>query len=292
MASKAVRDAQLWSPVLRWENRSSGEILIWREDPLGPYPDKINERLVHWAGAAPGRVWMADREGAGEWQTVTYGEALECVRSIGQFLLDLDLSVDRPLLILSENSIAHALMALGAQHVGVPSAAIAPAYASSATGLGKLEDIARQVTPGLVFAENANAFRDAVDAVFGREFPLAGVGALPPGRPNTYSFEEILRTRPTPDVDRAYNAVGPDTVAKFLFTSGTTGSPKAVIQTQRMLCSNQEMVADCYQYFRGSRRSWWTGRRGTTRPPATSASISRSTTAEPITSIGASPLPR
>ena len=250
MASKAVRDAQLWSPVLRWENRSSGEILIWREDPLGPYPDKINERLVHWAGAAPGRVWMADREGAGEWQTVTYGEALVCVRSIGQFLLDLDLSVDRPLLILSENSIAHALMALGAQHVGVPSAAIAPAYASSATGLGKLEDIARQVTPGLVFAENANAFRDAVDAVFGREFPLAGVRALPPGRPNTYSFEEILQTQPTPDVDRAYDAVGPDTVAKFLFTSGTTGSPKAVIQTQRMLCSNQEMVADCYQYFR------------------------------------------
>ena len=250
MANKAVREAQLWSPVLRWENRPNGEILIWREDQLGPYPSKINERLVHWASTAPDRVWMADREGTGDWQTVSYGDALKCVRSIGQFLLDLGLSVDRPLLILSENSIAHALMALGGQHVGVPSAAIAPAYATSATGMAKLEDIVRQVTPGLVFAESIDAFRNAVDTLFGSEFPVAGVRDLPAKRANTYSFNDILRTQPGPEVDRAFDAVGPDTVAKFLFTSGTTGSPKAVIQTQRMLCSNQEMIADCYQYFR------------------------------------------
>lgn len=250
MAPKAVRDAKLWSPALSWETRPNGEVLVWREDPLGPYPDKINERLVHWAKVAPDRIWMADREGAEAWSTVTYAEALERVRRVGQFLLDLELSPEKPLAILSENSIAHAQMALGAQHVGIPSAAIAPAYGNSPSGFSKLHDIARQITPGLVFAEDAEAFTEAVDAVFGSATPFAALRNLPAGRPNTYHFEHILSTEATDAVDEAFARVNPDTVAKFLFTSGTTGSPKAVIQTQRMLCSNQEMIADCYGYFR------------------------------------------
>ncbi len=250
MAAEAVRDAKLWSPVVSWEARSNGEVLVWREDPLGPYPDKINERLVHWAKLSPKRIWMADREGTGKWTTVTYSEALDRVRRIGQFLLDLDLSPERPLVILSENSIAHALMALGAQHVGVPSAAIAPAYASHPSGFSKLHDITRQITPGLVFAEDADVFREAIDAVLDPAVPLVARENLPVQRANAYCFDKIVRTQPTDAVDRAFDRVGPETVAKFLFTSGTTGSPKAVIQTQRMLCSNQEMIADCYSYFR------------------------------------------
>ncbi len=250
MAAKAVRDAKLWSPVVNWETRPNGEVLVWREDQLGPYPDKLNERLVHWAKVAPDRIWMADREGAEAWSTVTYAQALDRVRRIGQFLLDLELSPDKPLVILSENSLAHALMALGAQHVGVPSAAIAPAYGNSPSGLGKLQDIARQITPGLVFAEDAKTFIEAVDATFGSATPLVALQNLPAGRPNAHHFDDILSTEATEAVDKAFARVGPDTVAKFLFTSGTTGSPKAVIQTQRMLCSNQEMIADCYGYFR------------------------------------------
>ena len=114
MAQKPMRDVKLWSPVVRWETRDTGEILVWREDPLGPYPDKINERLIHWANEAPDRVWMADRRGTGPWKEVTYGEALKHVRAVGQFLLNQGLSTDRPLIILSENSLEHALMALGA----------------------------------------------------------------------------------------------------------------------------------------------------------------------------------
>jgi len=250
MAAKAVREAKLWSPVLGWEARPNGEVLVWREDPLGPYPDKINERLVHWAKVTPDRIWMADREGAEEWTTVTYAEALDRVRRIGQFLLDLGLSPERPLVILSENSIAHALMALGAQHVGIPSAAIAPAYATNSSGFAKLQDITRQITPGMVFAEDADVFREAIDLVLGPALPLVTLRNLPLGRPNAYRFNDILATQSTEAVDRAFDRVGPETVAKFLFTSGTTGSPKAVIQTQRMLCSNQEMIADCYGYFR------------------------------------------
>ncbi|MCR6670214.1 feruloyl-CoA synthase [Devosia ginsengisoli] len=250
MAEKAARKVRVWSPKLAWEERANGEFIIWREDPLGPYPRRLNERLIHWAQVAPDRVWMADRAGDGPWREVRYGEALDLVRRIGTFLLAAGLSAERPLVILSENSIEHALMALGAQHVGVPSAAIAPAYASAASGFAKLREIAGQIVPGMVFADDGTAFAPAVDAVFGRDMPLAAQRNLPDGRGNTHTFESIVATQPTEAVDAAFAATGPDTVAKFLFTSGTTGAPKAVIQTQRMLCSNQEMIADCYAFMR------------------------------------------
>jgi len=245
----AVPAVKLWSPDLAWEERANGEILVWRRDPLGPSPEKLNERLVHWAHTAPNRIWMADRRGREAWRTITYAEALDSIRRIGQFLLDQGLSVERPLLILSENSIEHALIALGAQHVGIASAAITPAY-STAADLGKLADIVAQITPGLVFADDAEPFRRALDEIFADGTPVVGLHHLPEGRANTFRFDEVLGTEPGDAVDRAFASVGPHTVAKFLFTSGTTGTPKAVIQTQRMLCSNQEMVADCYAYFR------------------------------------------
>jgi feruloyl-CoA synthase len=245
-----MRDVKLWSPVVRWENRPNGEIIVWREDELGSYPAKINERLVHWASVAPDRVWMADRHDAGPWREVTYAEALKSVRAIGQFLLDQGLSAEKPLVILSENSIEHALMALGAQHVGIPSTALAPAYSTVSQDYSKLRDIAGQITPGMVFADKGDVFANAVDTAIGADVPIAVVEKTPAGRGNTFTFADIIATVPTEAVDKAFDAVGPETVAKFLFTSGTTGSPKAVIQTQRMLCSNQEMVADCYSYFR------------------------------------------
>ncbi|MGB3336048.1 MAG: feruloyl-CoA synthase [Devosia sp.] len=250
MTTSASRSVKLWSPVVAWEERANGEFVIWREDPLGPYPAKLNERLVQWANTAPDRVWMADREGTGPWREVSYAEALDKVRRIGQFLLSSGLSAERPLIILSENSIEHALMALGAQHVGIPSAAMAPAYASAASGFAKLREIAAQIEPGMIFADDGAGFAPAVDAVFGASMAFAAVRNLPSGRANTHLFDAIAATQPTPAVDRAFAAVGPDTVAKFLFTSGTTGSPKAVIQTQRMLCANQEMIADCYAFMR------------------------------------------
>ena len=250
MAAKAARSVKLWSPRIAWEERANGEYIIWREDKLGPYPARLNERLIHWAAVAPDRIWMADRQGTGPWQTVTYAQALDRVRRIGTFLLAAGLSADRPLVILSENSIEHALMALGAQHAGIPSAAIAPAYASASSGYAKLREIAGQIAPGMIFADDGVNFAPAVDAVFGPDMPLAAARHLPAGRANTHAFESIVATQPTEAVDAAFAATGPDTIAKFLFTSGTTGAPKAVIQTQRMLCSNQEMIADCYAFMR------------------------------------------
>lgn len=187
----------------------------------------------------------------GEWRKTTYAQALDKVRRIAQSLLDLGLSVDRPVVILGENSIEHGLLALGAQHVGIPSAALSTAYATRSTDYEKLREITRQITPGLVFTDDGAAFQAAVDTTFGTDIPYVSLRNAPTGRPGkTLLFEELLKSEPTGNVDDAFDAVGPDTIAKFLFTSGTTGSPKAVIQTQRMLCSNMEMVADCYAFLR------------------------------------------
>src|SRR5690606_6296790 len=125
-------------------------------------------------------------------------------------------------------SIAHALMALGAQHAGIPSAAISPAYATLSADFGKLKDIARQITPGMVFVDDGARFAAAVDQAFGADMPLV-VKRNPPARAHVVAFESLLATTPGTPVDEAFAATGPDTVAKFLFTSGTTGSPKAVI---------------------------------------------------------------
>ncbi|MEW5424677.1 feruloyl-CoA synthase [Amorphus sp. 3PC139-8] len=249
MSQPGLRDVKLWTPAVGHEVRDDGSILVWRDDPLRPYPDKITERLVHWAETTPDRTWMAERGDTGEWRNVSYAEALERVRAIGQKLIDLGASVERPVLILSENGIEHALVALGAQHVGVASAAIAPAYSLISTDYDKLRDIVERMTPGLVFAAEGRRFEKAIEAVIDPAVPVM-VAKDPLSGRACLMLDEVYRTPVTADVDRAHAAVGPDTIAKFLFTSGTTGSPKAVIQTQRMLCANQEMVADCYAFMR------------------------------------------
>ncbi|ADZ71292.1 feruloyl-CoA synthase [Polymorphum gilvum] len=249
MAGAKLRAIRLWSPRLKWQERPDGSMVVWREDPLGAYPDKINERLAHWARVAPDRTWMAARAADGSWREVTYAQALDAVRRLGQAFLDRGLSIERPVMILSGNSIEHALVALGAQHVGIASAAISPAYALVSGDFNKLGDICRQITPGLVYAESGTPFQKAIDAVVPADVPVVSLRDPVAGR-EAIALDDLLKTEPTPSVDAAFDAVGPDTVAKFLFTSGTTGSPKAVIQTQRMMCANMEMVADCYAFLR------------------------------------------
>ncbi|MGF0537685.1 feruloyl-CoA synthase [Agrobacterium sp. ES01] len=249
MTIAQARDVKLWSPDLAWEERADGTVVIWRKDPIGPYPDKLNERFAHWAKTVPDRPWMAERADDGNWRKISYADAHKRIRSLAQFFLDLDLSVEKPVLILSDNSISHALVALAAQYVGIPSAAISPAYAMVAEDFTKLRDIVAQITPGLVFAEDLQPFARAIDAAMGADMPLLAE-RNPLGGRNCRMLAECYEIEAGQAVDDAFKSVNLDTIAKFLFTSGTTGSPKAVIQTQRMLCSNQEMVADCYAYLR------------------------------------------
>ncbi len=230
------------------ETRADGATIIRQQADIADFPRCMTERFMHWSLVDPDRVWIAERGADGDWVRVTYGAGASAIRSIGAALLALNLSVDRPLLILSGNSIAHALMALGAQHVGIPSAALSPAYALSGEDRGKLTSVAEQLTPGLIFVDHAAKYLPAIDAVFGPDVALA----CQTGQCHTrrvFAFDELRQTPVTDAVAAAHAATGPDTVAKFLFTSGTTGSPKAVIQTQRMLCANQAMVAAAYDFL-------------------------------------------
>ncbi|MFV0384388.1 feruloyl-CoA synthase [Paracoccus sp. (in: a-proteobacteria)] len=242
-----IRAVKVWQPELAWKTREDGTTLIWREDPLGDYPDRLTDMIDHWADRSPDRIWMAQRSGD-DWQRVSYRELRDKVRRIGEWLLRHDLSAERPVIILSENSVEHALMALGAQYAGIPSAAISPAYALVSTDYAKLKSIAEQVTPGVIFVQSAEPFAKAIAATFDADIPVIAVEGRAEGRVS-HAFAKLLTTEPGERIDAAHQAIGPDTVAKFLFTSGTTGSPKAVIQTNRMLCSNMVMVQDCFAFM-------------------------------------------
>ena len=233
---------------LQSETRADGSILIRQEESLPAWPRCMTERFMHWAAVDPDRLWMAERGAEGDWVRMSYGAGAQAIKAIGAALLQQGLSVDRPLLILSGNSAAHALMALGAQHVGIPSAALAPAYALSGEDRSKLSQVVEQLTPGMVFADHAAKYLPAIEAVLAQDVPLVSVTGQSAHR-LSLAFGDLVATKPGAAVDLAHAAVGPETVAKFLFTSGTTGSPKAVIQTQGMLCSNQVMVAAAYEFL-------------------------------------------
>ncbi|MCF8487024.1 MAG: feruloyl-CoA synthase [Rhodobacteraceae bacterium] len=233
---------------LHSETRPDGTTIIRQEAALSAYPRCMTERFMHWAAQDPDRIWMAERGADGEWVRVSYGKGATAIRAIGSALLAHGLSAERPLLILSGNSLSHALMALGAQHVGIPSAALAPAYGLSGDDRSKLAQVAQQLTPGMIFVEHAEKFIPAIDAVFASDVVLVCQTGTSPAR-EVLTFDNLLATPLSAKAEAAHAAIGPDTVAKFLFTSGTTGSPKAVIQTQRMLCANQAMVATAYDFL-------------------------------------------
>jgi feruloyl-CoA synthase len=221
--------------------RPDGSLVVRPLHPLGPYPDKLTERLDHWAAAAPERVFLAERKRNGAWRTANYSQMRARARSVAQALLNRPLSADRPIAILSGNDIEHAILGLGAMYAGIPFAPISPAYSLVSSDFGKLRLIFDILTPGLVFVSAGAPFRRALEALLPPDAELV-ISGDPAGFQKATSFSVLESTTATSAVDQAHANVGPDTIAKFLFTSGSTGTPKGVINTQRMLCSNQQMV--------------------------------------------------
>ncbi|MEX1166939.1 MAG: feruloyl-CoA synthase [Hydrogenophaga sp.] len=228
---------------------SSGVRYMRGEPELLPYARTMGERLVHWAQTAPERTLFARRERhadgtAGNWQHLSFAQALDGARRIGQALLDLGLNAERPVVILSENDLEHALLSLACLYVGVPYCSTSPAYSIVSTDHGKLKHVMSTLTPGLVFASDGARFAKALDATVPADCAvvLTSLGGYSRTEGKLQSFETLLATEPTNAVDEAHARVSPDTIAKFLFTSGSTKMPKAVVNTHRMWCANQQQM--------------------------------------------------
>jgi len=247
-APAPLRRVRLGAANVVVERRSDGAILMRSPEPLPPYAAKLTERLDYWAKAAPDRIFLAQRSAAGAWRTLSYAAAFAKVRAVAAALLARDLSPDRPIAILSGNDIEHALIGLAAMHVGIPYAPISVPYSLLSQDFGKLKAIIDILTPGLVFAANGTAFARAIAATVPPGVEIVVTANPPPDRPAT-PFAELSSAQPTPAVEAAHAKVGPDTIAKVLFTSGSTGQPKGVINTQRMLCANQVMIRAGFLFF-------------------------------------------
>ncbi len=234
----ATRKVSLGPADVRVERDAHGRFLLRHAAPLGACPARLTDRLLRWADEAPERSFVARRGSDGGWRRISYAEALATARSIGAALLARGLDAERPLMILSENDLEHAMLALAALHVGVPYVPVSPAYSLVSRDFGKLRYAAELMTPGLVYAADARyaravgaAIPSGTEVLWGKDYPA------------------LAATPAAPRVDAAHQAIEPDTISKFLLTSGSTGLPKAVIHTQRMLVANQQMIVDCLPFL-------------------------------------------
>ncbi len=244
-------------PSVEAQPLAGGGLLLRSRHPLGPYARSLGELLRQQAEAVPERTFLAERDdggggvggGTGGWRRLSYGACLQAVERIAGALLARGLTARRPVVLLSGNGIDHALLQLAAMHVGIPAAPISPAYSLQSRDHLKLRAILRQVRPGLVFAADGEAFAAALAAAFPRHDVDLVVSARPPAGRAATLLADLLAEPAGADVAARAAAVGPDTVAKILFTSGSTGSPKGVLNTQRMLCSNQQAIATGWRFL-------------------------------------------
>src|SRR5579884_377472 len=232
------------TPDTQMQRREDGALILSSRHELPPYERSIPAVLRARARAHPERALAAQRDGDDRWGTLSYGEAREKADRLAQAFLDLGLGPERPIMILSGNSVEHLLVSLGAYTAGVPVMPISVAYSLMSADHERIRAIAELTEPGLVFADDAGAFGRALDAL-APDRVLVARGE----REGALALDELLQTEPTGAVEDALAHVGPDTTAKLLFTSGSTGVPKGVINTHRMLCSNQAMLQSAWPFL-------------------------------------------
>ena len=231
------------------ERRADGVLVMRSRIPLKSYENSLLAFLRCWSDERPDHTWLAQRRGPERaWRRVSYREARTTVDALTQALVDLQAVTPGPVAILSGNSLEHALMTFAAMQAGVPAAPVSPAYSLLSQDHEKLKFIFGLIRPGVVMVQDGPTFEralaaldlDCVTLVHVDRPPERLQQRLPAGR-HSIAFAELAATRPTAAVDEAYARLTPDTVGKLLFTSGSTGMPKAVVNTQRMMCANVAM---------------------------------------------------
>jgi feruloyl-CoA synthase len=231
---------------VRLDDTPHGVQYVQAEQALQAHPERMTDKLLHWARETPERTFLARRKRlpdgrTGDWEHLSYGRALAGARRIGQALLARNLSAERPVVILSENSLEHAMLALGCMLVGIPHCPVSPAYSTVSKDFDKLRHILTTLTPGLVFATDAQKYAAAITATVPADTEVVLAQGHLPHRSHT-PLGALFDTPDTAEVDAALNAIGPDTIVKFLFTSGSTNLPKGVINTHGMWCANQQQM--------------------------------------------------
>lgn len=227
---------------------ADGSILVQPDEVLRPYPSVLTDRVHQWAMRFPDRICIAKRDARGEWSRLTYAQVFDSVRRIAQWLLNRGLSAERPIAILSENDLEQFLVTLAGMHVGIPIAPISPSYSLLSKDFTRVRHALNLMTPGLIFASNGTRYRNAIESTVDENTDLVVTSSPPPGRKSTL-FSELLAAIPGPDVEAAHARIHGDHVAKILFTSGSTGVPRGVINTHRMICSNLQMIAQVFGFL-------------------------------------------
>ncbi len=241
-----VSAATFAAPDTALERRADGTLILTSRRALSPYEPSITSVMRKRAAVHPDRPLAAQRDAQDRWVAVSYGEARARADAFAAAFLELGLGPERPLMILSGNSVEHLLVTLGAYTAGVPVMPISVAYSLMSRDHARIRAIAELTRPGLVFADDADLYAAAFDALAPH---VSQVLVARGERDGAYRLDELERRAPSPAVESAANAVGPETVAKLLFTSGSTGIPKGVINTHAMLCANQAMLQQAWPFL-------------------------------------------